>query len=268
MYGERLVMKRMLIAACLAVASVGAVAFYYWQQATQLPDWYGSSQPDSLSQTSQADASTSPPNDFITDTNQSPEPDRPQPNSQPSVSITQPSKKVGTVPQTPPKQPTQAPTKTEVQQKELTRLFTNEITRKAEDKKLGAAVKGANTTIQNGNVESGAVVNFKDISLDQLPPAERDFVTKLVTAFPALGQQSFYIGIEGKPTIKDGQAQLNDDVRIKLGKLSFTPAQLSQRLDIPEEQIRQQIQLQVQLGNFTADQVPTAGDRNKQGGAN
>lgn len=266
MYGERLAMKRMLIAACLAVASVGAVAFYYWQQATQLPDWYGSSQPDSLNQTSQADASTSLPDDLIADTKRLPEPDRPQPNSQPSVTIAQPSKKVGTAPQTPLKQPT--PTKTDVQQKELTRLFTNELTRKAEDKKLGAAVKGANTTIQNGNVESGAVVNFKDISLDQLPPAERDFVTKLVTAFPALGQQSFYIGIEGKPTIKDGQAQLNDDVRIKLGKLSFTPAQLSQRLDIPEEQIRQQIQLQVQLGNFTADQVPTANDRNKQGDAN
>jgi hypothetical protein len=266
MYGERLAMKRMLIAACLAVASVGAVAFYYWQQATQLPDWYGSTQPDSLSQTGQINASTSPPGDVITDTNRSTERDRRQPNSQPSVSITQPTKKVGTVPETPPKQPT--PTKTEVQQKELTRLFTNEITRKAEDKRLGAALKGANTTIQNGNIESGAVVNFKDISLEQLPPDERDFLTKLVTAFPALGQQSFYIGIEGKPTIKDGQAQLNDDMRIKLGKLSFTPAQLSERLGIPEEQIRQQIQLQVQLGNLTADQLPPVDDRNKQGDAN
>lgn len=252
MYGERLAMKRMLIAVCLAVASVGAVAFYYWQQATQLPDWYGSSQPDSVSQTGQADASLPLPGDLRTETTRSLVVDRPQPSSQPSALVTQPSKKASTLPQA----PLQQPTKTEVQQKELTRLFTNEIARKAEGKKLGAALKGANTTIQNGNVESGAVVNFKDISLEHLPPAERDFVTKLVTAFPALGQQSFYIGIEGKPTIKNGQAQLANDVRIKLGKLSFTPAQLSERLDIPEEQIRQQIQLQVQLGNSTADPLP------------
>ena len=272
MYGERLAMKRMLIAACLAVASVGAVAFYYWQQATQLPDWYGSSQPDSVNQLDQAGASIPLANRPTPSVKPSITITRSQPSSQPSVSITQPSKKVGTISQTPPKQPTQTPTKTltktQQQQKELTQLFTNEITRKAEGKKLGAALKGANTTIQNGNIESGAVVNFKDISLEQLPPDERDFLTKLVTAFPALGQQSFYIGIEGKPTIKDGQAQLNDDMRIKLGKLSFTPAQLSERLGIPEDQIRQQIQLQVQLGNLTADQLPPVDDRNKQGDAN
>jgi hypothetical protein len=39
-------------------------------------------------------------------------------------------------------------------------------------------------------------------------------------------------------------------------------------LGIPEDQIRQQIQLQVQLGNLTADQLPPVDDRNKQGDAN
>ncbi|XHX77868.1 MAG: hypothetical protein RBJ76_26105 [Stenomitos frigidus ULC029] len=253
-------MKRMLIAVCLAVASVGAVAFYYWQQATQLPEWYASSQPDSLNQLDQAGASTPLANRPTPSVKPSIVITRTQPTSQPSAIVTQPSQPVRAVSQAPPKPPTQTPTKTQ-QQKELTQLFTNEITRKVEDKKLGAALKGTNTTIQNGNIESGAVVNFKDISLDQLPPAERDFVTKLVTAFPALGQQSFYIGIEGKPTIKDGQAQLNDDMRIKLGKLSFTPAQLSERLGIPEEQIRQQIQLQVQLGNLTGDLLSPVDDR-------
>lgn len=252
-------MKRLLIAAFLAVAGVGAVAFYYWQQATQLPAWYTSSQSDSSSQLSHTDASAPTAKRSTTDTKRSIASDtqrrlagdRPQPNSQPSTIAPQPDKKTAIAPQASPQQPT----KTQPHQNELTRLFTNEIARKAESKKLGTALKGANTTMQNGNVESGAVINFKDISPEQLPPDERAFFTKLVSAFPALGQQSFYIAIEGKPTVKNGQAQLDDDVRIKLGNLSLTPAQLAERLGIPEAQIRQQIQLQVQLGNVSPERL-------------
>ena len=104
---------------------------------------------------------------------------------------------------------------------------------------------------------------------EQLPPDERAFFTKLLTAFPELSRQSFYIGVEGKPTVKDGQAQLNDNLRVKLGNLSFTPAQLSQRLGIPEDQIRQQIQLQVQLGNLKTKQAQLTDDRpTMQNGSN
>lgn len=242
-------MKRLLIAVSLAVAGIGAVAFYYWQQATQLPAWYTSNQLNPSTQPSQTVAPIAEPP--TTDTQSLNTSNRPQLSSQPSAIATQPAKKANTQSQGASK----PPTKTQLHQTELARLFTNEIERKADRKKLGAALKGANTTMQNGNVQSGAVVNFKDISPEQLPPDERAFFTKLVSAFPALGQQSFYIGIEGKPTMKNGQAQLNDDVRIKLGNLSFTPAQLSERLGVPEEQIRQQIQLQVQLGDRTADRL-------------
>lgn len=249
-------MKRLLIAVSLALTGVSAVTFYYWQQATQLPTWYTSSQPDSSIQPSQTAASTPTVDRPTTGTQRLNTSDRPPSGSQPSAIAIQQAKKTDTVPQTPSEQPTKA----QRHQKELTRLFTNEIARKAESKKLGTALKGTNTTMQNGNVESGAVVNFKDISPEQLPPDERAFFTKLVTAFPALSQQSFYIGIEGKPTVKNGQAQLDNDVRIKLGNLSFTPAQLSERLGIPEAQIRQQIQLQVQLGNQTTDQLQMVDD--------
>jgi hypothetical protein len=153
------------------------------------------------------------------------------------------------------------PTKQQLRQNELTRLFTTEVTRKVESRKLGSALKGANTTMQNGTVESGAVVNLSDVSPDQLPPDERAFFTKLVTAFPELSRQNFYIGVEGKPTVKNGQAQLDENLRVKLGNLSFTPAQLSQRLGIPEDQIRQQLQLQVQLGNLKTKQSQMADDR-------
>lgn len=246
-------MKQLLIAVSLALAGTAAVAFYYWQQATRLPDWYTASQAEPTAQPSQipttdptvaADRATG----VVTEKRSSAQP---KPASKPTAVTPSPT------PLTPQKQPT----KQQLRQNELTRLFTTEVTRKVESKKLGSALKGANTTMQNGTVASGAVVNLSDISPDQLPPDERAFFSKLVTAFPELSRQSFYIGVEGKPTVKNGQAQLDENLRIKLGNLSFTPAQLSERLGIPEDQIRQQLQLQVQLGNLKTKQSQMADDR-------
>jgi hypothetical protein len=229
--------KRLFIAITLATASVGAVAFYYWQQATQLPAWYTANQIEPTGQPSQATA------------------------TKPTVEIEPKQTGDRSATTAKPSAAPKPPTKAQRHQSELTQLFTTEITRKAESKKLGSALKGANTTMQNGTVESGAVVNLGDISPEQLPPDERAFFSKLVTAFPELSRQSFYIGVEGKPTVKNGQALLSDDLRVKLGNLSFTPAQLAERLGIPEDQIRQQLQLQVQLGHLKAKQSQLADDR-------
>lgn len=250
-------MKRFLIAVPLAIASVAGVAFYYWQQATQLPAWYATSQPE---------LTEPPPQAERTEPTLAPDTDQGRTGNtatQPRSSI-QPKATQKPTTQTPasmlPAAQTQ-PTKQQLRQNELTRLFTTEVTRKVQSKKLGSALKGANTTLQNGTVESGAVVNLSGVSPDQLPPNERAFFTKLMTAFPELSRQSFYVGVEGKPTVKNGHAKLAEDFRVKLGNLSFTPAQLSERLGIPEDQIRQQLQLQVQLGTLKPKQLEMADDR-------
>ncbi|XGV98096.1 MAG: hypothetical protein ACAF41_03985 [Leptolyngbya sp. BL-A-14] len=245
-------MKQLLIAVSLALAGTAAAAFYYWQQATQLPAWYTAGQPE-LTEPHQAEPTAT--------ADAEPRSDSPVATARSSNQPTAPQSSTAKAPASTFPTAQKPSTKQQLRQNELTQLFTQEVTRKAESKKLGGAVKGANTTMQNGKVESGAVINLSDVSPDQLPPDERAFFSKLVTAFPELGRQSFYIGVEGKPTVKNGQAQLNDNLRVKLGNLSFTPAQLAQRLGIPEDQIRQQIQLQVQLSNLKPKQLEMADDR-------
>lgn len=250
-------MKRLLIVVSLALASAAGVAAYYWQQATQLPAWYTASQSES-SASLQEPTATSP-----TIAAEAGQPRSGQTATNPRSSAQSPATKQAGANATDSSRlaAQKQPTKQQLRQSELTQLFTTEITRKAESKKLGSALKGANTTIKNGTVESGAVVNLSNLSPDQLPPEERAFFSKLMAAFPELSRQSFYVGVEGKPTVKNGQAQLQDDLRVKLGNLSFTPAQLSDRLGIPEDQIRQQLQLQVQLGNLKNKQSQLADDR-------
>ncbi len=256
-------MQRLLIASCLAGAGVSAVAFYYWQQATQLPVWYTANQTEG--QTESALPPTVEPQ--TAEVNQGGESDRAPVRRSGSGQTEAASAKPKTASQPPvatsnaARSTTKQPSTVQQQKTELTRLFTTEVTRKVEDKKLGGALKQAKTTLQNGKVESGAVVNLGNVSLEQLPPEERAFLAKVVSAFPELRHQSFYIGVEGTPTVKNGQAQLGDNMRIKLGNLTFTPAELSQRLSIPEAQIRQQLQLQVQLGNLNVDSLQLADDR-------
>lgn len=252
-------MQRLLIAVFLALAGIGGVAFYYWQQATKLPDWYAANQSMSANQTDQTNVPNSLASQSITEPNQGKSGDRAQtktPQSTQPSALAKPSESRASL-ATAEKQPS----KTTSRQNELAQRFTTEVTRKIESRKLGSALKGANTTMQNGKVESGAVVNFGDISPNQLPPDERAFFSKLIAAFPELSRQNFYIGVEGKPVVKGGQVQLDDNIRIKLGNLSFTPAQLSERLGIPEDQIRQQLKLQVQMGNLKVEELRVADDR-------
>ena len=263
---ELLVMKRFLIAVSLALAGVGAVAFYSWQQATQLPDWYTANRVEPIGQPGHPDQPAQPDQTVATHSTLTAQPKRLSdrvPTGKQAPAQTDPalSKPNAATVDASPSMAQKPPTPTQSRQTELTQLFTTEITRKVESRKLGSALKGANTTMQNGTVESGAVVNLGDITPDQLPPDERAFFSKLITAFPELSRQSFYLGVEGKPTVKNGQAQLDDNLRVKLGNLSFTPAQLSQRLGIPEDQIRQQLQLQVQLGNLKTKQSQLVDDR-------
>ncbi|UBF27686.1 hypothetical protein K9N68_07150 [Kovacikia minuta CCNUW1] len=133
--------------------------------------------------------------------------------------------------------------------------------RKTESQTLAKAIKGVNTTVQDGKIESGAVVNLGSVPIDQLSSNERSFVTKLIETFPVLGDRNVYIGIEGKPSVVNGQVMLNDNTRIKIGDLSFSPAELSQRLGIPEDQIRQRIHLEVQLGRLKVSDIQLEGDR-------
>lgn len=244
-------MKRLLLAVLLALFGVGAGLFYLWKQATQLPSWYteedttetaNSATPDSAATSANQSKSKSP-----TQTSHH--------NRQVEKSI---EKKIAEEVQ---QAPNRDRVNVQLDQTEVRHLFTSEMARKAESSKLGRAVKGVNTTVQDGKVESGAVVNLADVPMQQLPSHEQSVLAKMRAAFPEMTDRNLYIGIEGKPSVKNGQVKLDDDMRVRIGNLSFTPAELSQRLGIPEDQIRKQIGLQLQLGNLKVDNFELLGDR-------
>lgn len=225
----------------MVLGSVGGVLFYFWQQATQLPSWYVNAAPASVTGETQLQGG-----------NQS------QRQQQRQTLETKLETKIAD-------RVDQAigsgqPANLQLDSTEVNSLLTSELTRTA-TAKLGSAIKGVNTTIKNGTVESGAVVNLAEVPLDRLSAAERSTVTKMLTAFPSLSQRTIYIGIEGQPSVRDGQVRLDSNTRLRLGDLSFTPAEIAQRLGVSEDKVRQQLELQLKLGKLKVSDIELVGDR-------
>jgi hypothetical protein len=243
--------KRFAIALFLVVSGMGALFYYYWQRATQLPTWY-------------AEGSTSvalspvPAQDHSSRTEL--EANSVSSSSQRQI---QPERKSldAKVAQQVQKIPVRQPVEVQLNQRQINHLFTAEITHKTEGKAFARAIKGVNTTIQDGQIESGAVVDLADVPANQLSSGEQDTIARLVKSFPALGDRKVYIALVGKPTIVNHQMVLGKDTRIKVGDLSFSTAELAERLGVSEEQLRQQINLGIQLGNLKVQDVQLEGDR-------
>ena len=111
---------------------------------------------------------------------------------------------------------------------------------------LPSSVKGVNTKIRDGKIETGAVVNISEFSNTFVAKNGRTALNKLTEQFPFLNNREVYIGISGKPYLDKGELKFDDNTKIKVGNLSFTIADLSQKLGIPKEQIEQKLNLQLQ----------------------
>ena len=226
-------MKRFLaLGVLLVLGSVGGVLFHFWQQATQLPKWYAAA----ATGETQFDLG-----------NQAQMQQRQKVDTKIADRVDQAIAEG-------------KPADLQLDATEVNSLFTSELTRKA-TAKLGSAVKGVNTTIKDGRVESGAVVNLAEVPLEQLSPSERSTISKMITAFPNLNQRTVYIGVEGQPIVQDGQVKLDSNTRLRLGDLSFTPAEIAQRLGVSEEKVRQQLELQLKLGKLKVSGIDLVGDR-------
>jgi hypothetical protein len=115
--------------------------------------------------------------------------------------------------------------------------------------------RGINTSIQEGQVQSGAVVNLSEIPVDQLRANERAVLDRLTSTFPALADREIYVGVEGQPRFEDGRLLLNDDTVVRVGDLRLTLDQLQQFLGVSREQIEQQINSRLQQEGLNLTEI-------------
>lgn len=219
-------MKRIAVIFLLITTGVSSGVYYYWRQATNLPDWYTNQETQNNSINIIAKKDSQQPINIEAEV----------------PAITQPlgsSKNV----------------ELQLSEKDLNNILASEIAKKNNSSKIAEAVKAVKTNIKEGKIEGGAVVNISEIPTAHLRASETAAITRAFKVFPGLENREVYIGIEGKPTIEDGQLKFDENTKIKIGNLSFTQAELSEKLGIPESQIRQFTNLELQVGKLKVNDI-------------
>lgn len=207
-------MKKIGIILLVLIAAPLSIAYYYWQQATKLPDWYTADKTIAPQKSDGAELEIEVPQEML----EKKTPTGTQVSSGKRVEV-------------------------KLDEKKLNDLLISQISQNVANGELSRAVKGSNTTIQNGKVESGAILNISEIPVDRLEANEKAALKKAIKTFPTLKNKEVYVGIEGKPKAENGQLAFDDNTNIKLGNLSFTVLELSNKLGVPKERVEKAINL-------------------------
>ncbi|MEM8603075.1 MAG: hypothetical protein AAGF24_04495 [Cyanobacteria bacterium P01_H01_bin.121] len=242
-----------LIILALLLAAGGA-AYYLWSQLTQLPDWY--SQPTSQLESATTSSSQNGTQVF--------EPSSPanlvaaeaayeELQQRFDTQLAQPEINT-TTGATPPQNPDIAPAisspplqnvELEVDAGDINSVVITTLAARPEGEQLLAASSGLNTVISPTAIETGIVLNTSNVDLQALSSRQRSVMQQALETFPALRNRDVYVAVEGKPFVQNGQLQFDASTRFKIGDLSLTIADVSERLGIAPTTVTDQLQLQL-----------------------
>jgi len=226
-------MKRVGVISLLITTGIIAGLYYYWRQATALPNWY----------TKQAN--------MINISNTGSQLEVQQTTEKLEAKITAINQQLAN----------SKDVEIQLNENELNNLLALEIAEKSNKARLAKAVKAVKTDIVDGKLKSGAIVNISEIPTTQLGRSEAAALTKVIKSFPTLEDRQVYIGVEGNPILKNGQLVFDENSKIKIGNLSFTQAELSEELGIPESKIKQYTKLQLQVDKLKVNDIKLTDDK-------
>ncbi|MFE1747607.1 hypothetical protein [Coleofasciculus sp. H7-2] len=255
-------MKKSIFLFLLLALGSFSVVYYYWKQATQLPEWYTSKE-KTTTQTTQIDFRNEAEVKTVKARLQS-KVDTKIENSIEASQGLQPKlgrrnggdekTAIDKIPENTQAELGSQNIEIDLSENEVNDLVISTIAKDKNNSKLLASTN-INTTIKNGHLESGLVFNISDVPKEELNQQEKELLEKVIETFPFLEDKEVYIGVEGKPRVEDGQLKLEEETKIKVGNLSFTTSELSQRLGIPKEKIEQRLKLELELGRLKINDI-------------
>ncbi|MUH00196.1 hypothetical protein F7734_51180 [Scytonema sp. UIC 10036] len=237
-------LKRLLFLFSLTVTGTGAIFFFFWYQATQLPLWYNELQ--SQKANPPLAANVAPSSDR---TEQLQKAQKQQAQKQVLHKISDHLKG------------SKAKGEVQLDAEEVNALIDSGIAQSSDKSRLAQAVVSTKTQIENGKISTGAVIDLRAIPFNELQKGEQVAVSKLLSVIPILRYHPVYVEVEGKPTLRNKQVSLDDTTRVKLGNISFSVLDLSKRFGFSEERLNQQVAKKLENLPVEVDEVEVVGDR-------
>ncbi|HIK42844.1 hypothetical protein [Thermoleptolyngbya sp. M55_K2018_002] len=120
---------------------------------------------------------------------------------------------------------------------------------------------GFSTTIEDGQIKGGVVVNLSELPTDGLTDQERAALDRVLAFVPALGRRGVYLGIEGNPTVRNGKLRLDENMTVKVGNLSLPASVVAGQLGLSLAELEARINAEVEARGIELRDVRVEGDR-------
>ena len=232
--------------------AASALLLYYWRQATQLPAGYAPTAPSTHL------PSTHLPSTHLNErlASERAETAKAEWDSLIETEIAAQSTVENNLSQNQPdNQPDNQPVEVELTPEEFNTLVATELTARESLQ----FTKGVNTTIDQGVLESGVVINLADIPTETLDQQRQEILQQVIKTFPVLENHDVYIGIAGRPSIEQGQLQWDQNTRFKIGGLSLSLETAAQQLGLSPAELQQLISWELESLNISHMEVTEAG---------
>jgi hypothetical protein len=122
---------------------------------------------------------------------------------------------------------------------EINQIVTSALAENPDTANLLSASQGVKTNIDQGQIESGTVINLSEVPQGTLPPQGQAAVTQLTQRFPMLANRYIYIGIASRPQIANGRLHLGENAVIKIGGFSLPLSEVTSQLGISQKQLEE-----------------------------
>ncbi|WP_448601824.1 hypothetical protein [Thermoleptolyngbya sp.] len=120
---------------------------------------------------------------------------------------------------------------------------------------------GFSTTVEDGKIKGGVVVNLSELPTEGLTEQERAALDRVLAFVPVLGRRGVYLGIEGSPTVQNGKLRLDENMSVKVGNLSLPASVVASQLGLSLNEVESRINAEVEARGIDLQEVRVEGDR-------
>ncbi|WP_448599126.1 hypothetical protein [Thermoleptolyngbya sp.] len=120
---------------------------------------------------------------------------------------------------------------------------------------------GFSTTVEDGKIKGGVVVNLSELPTEGLTEQERTALNRVLAFAPVLGRRGVYLGIEGSPTVQNGRLRLDENMSVKVGNLTLPASVVASQLGLSLNEVESRINAEVEARQIELRTVRVEGDR-------
>ncbi len=136
------------------------------------------------------------------------------------------------------------------------KLFASIISENAATYRYLKAIKASKTRIRDGNLDFGVVVDASEILRDASGDRVEGAGPEVVHLSRFLKGKEISLGFSGKCGLKDGRLKLDEDGKIRVGALIFSLKTISKRLGISEDRLKRTLE-DLEFGKLKINNIET-----------